>query len=241
MTFEPEATKTEASSQDRKRKSTELSVQRRDSDEGIPAERANRRRQVAVMFTQVPEEDIEKCTAMVKGLGGTVLDDVSQVSECTHLIVGKCSRTLKFLAGLASGAHIVSLDWLNESNKSRSFMPEKAYVPRDKQTKDFERLHAFNLESSATRAKEKRVFEGLQVLVTKSPAGKMAEKDVSTLVRIGGGEVVSKETSDCVMVSDRAQKCKPTTTVYNLEFVLLSILRQELASKDPACAPAGST
>ncbi len=127
---------------------------------------------------------------------------------------------------------------------------------QDKQTKDFERLHAFNLESSATRAKvalcalmagraqpayelprarsmqEKRVFEGLQVLVTKSPAGKMAEKDVSTLVQIGGGEVrssrcalhhgimhffgsqvVSKETPDCVMVSDRAQKCKPTTKV----------------------------
>jgi hypothetical protein len=86
---------------------------------------------------------------------------------------------------------------------------------QDKQTKDFERLHAFNLESSATRAKvalctlmagraqpayelprarsmqEKRVFEGLKVLVTKSPAGKMAEKDVSTLVRIGGGEVRS--------------------------------------------------
>jgi hypothetical protein len=121
----------------------------------------------------VPEEDIEKCTAMVKGLGGTVLDDVSQVglaqaTVCAALGFGvktrnrfrsapisslgsvpvrsnswcapsadsaqcsiACIRTAATLqAGLASGAHIVSLDWLNESNKSRSFMPEKAYVPR---------------------------------------------------------------------------------------------------------------
>ena len=81
-------------------------------------------------------------------------------------------------AGLASGACIVSLAWLIESNKSRSFMPEKAYTPavqpdasspivlrlgqtcegsisstQDKETKDFEKLYAFNLESSATRAK----------------------------------------------------------------------------------------
>jgi hypothetical protein len=47
--------------------------------------------------------------------------------------------------------------------------------------------------------------------------------------RLGEAQVDSRRASEVAL------------QVYNLEFVLLSILRQELASKDPACAPAGST
>lgn len=43
---------------------------------------------------------------------------VKDISKCTHLIADEAKRTIKFLCALSKGVHIVTSQWLLQSQKA---------------------------------------------------------------------------------------------------------------------------
>jgi BRCA1-associated RING domain protein 1 len=55
-----------------------------------------------------------------------ILKDVT--SECTHVVIGnECKRTVKVLKGILCGSWIVKSSWVQDSLKSRRWLPEEGY------------------------------------------------------------------------------------------------------------------
>ena len=79
-----------------------------------------------VMFTGLIDEDGQRS---VHDLGGEMVDSVYR---CTHLIMDKVRRTVKFLCCLSRGCLIVSSNWLSESALAGQFLPAEPYHQRQK-------------------------------------------------------------------------------------------------------------
>jgi PAX-interacting protein 1 len=55
----------------------------------------------------------------VHALGGELSDSVQKP---THLVAGRVTRTIKFLASMSVVKHIVTPEWLEESWRSQKFV-----------------------------------------------------------------------------------------------------------------------
>ncbi|KAJ3118588.1 hypothetical protein HDU96_000049 [Phlyctochytrium bullatum] len=75
-----------------------------------------------VLFTGLGEE----VQGRVEVLGG---EEVNSWEECTHLVTDRIRRTVKFLAALAAGKHIMSDKWLDQSEKENGFVACRRQYP----------------------------------------------------------------------------------------------------------------
>lgn len=59
---------------------------------------------------------------MIQELGGVYLESDHFISHCTHLVVGKSSRTEKYLAACASGKWILGKTYMEACRAEKMFV-----------------------------------------------------------------------------------------------------------------------
>jgi len=77
-----------------------------------------------VLFTGIKAADLPSLEEAVKKLGARV---IVNPLECTHIVVEKPLRTIKFLCGMSHTSHIIHRDWVEASRKACRFLPEDKY------------------------------------------------------------------------------------------------------------------
>lgn len=130
------------------------------------------------MFTGVIDEE---GTEIVKELGGTLVESISQ---CTHLVTDKVRRTVKFLCCLGQGCDIVSTDWLAHCRQERQFIPPKPFIIHDRPA---ERQYQFSLVESINKARESPLLKGWSVYMTDNI--KPCPMEMREIINSAGGEV----------------------------------------------------
>ncbi|KAG9018184.1 hypothetical protein FRB90_011933 [Tulasnella sp. 427] len=133
----------------------------------------------------ISQKDQEKLARM----GAKLTEDTT---KCTHLIAGKgILRTIKFIAAVANGVHIVTPDWLKASLKASLFVDPAPYLPKDAAG---EKKHGFKLKDALERAREEKVFKGHKFWITNSLFKDF--NDLKTVIQACGGDVTKEMVKD---------------------------------------------
>lgn len=213
----------------------------KDEESGAKSSKRRRKHAPHILFTGVTPT--QKDLQAIKKLGGLV---VESVKDATHLVTDKVHRTVKFLSALASGVHIISMQWIAESQKAKTFLEEDAFILKDEQA---EQKFNFSLRESLKRRTallddDKKIFTGYQFFIT--PNTKPGPADMKQILELCDAEVletmraVDRCASTCYIIScaEDWKMCKEQLTkhvdpsrFYLAEFVLSSIMNQEI-SKD---------
>ena len=118
-------------------------------------------------------------------LGGVV---TSNPRECTHMVTSRIARTIKFLSGISVCTYVVTPRWVEESGKAGIFRDEEGYILQDLGT---EQQFGLQLSISLTRAKSRKLLEGMVVYPT--PSVQPPPEDLGNIVGCAGGRVLSLE------------------------------------------------
>ncbi|KAF7296145.1 hypothetical protein MKEN_01429800 [Mycena kentingensis (nom. inval.)] len=161
-------------------------------------------------------------------------------TECTHLIAPSIVRTEKFLGALARRAWILSKDWALDSAAANKLLAEKDYILSDPAS---EEKWGFKLRDAMKRAQDVggEVFKGMTFYATRNV--KVDQQMLRTVIEAQGGKYNKTQSPTVRMMNSVPGRYLITcaddeqvwraiarhNTVYSLEFILLSALRQELA------------
>ena len=118
-------------------------------------------------------------------LGGVITD---RGRECSHLVTPRVTRTVKFLSGISVCTCVVTPRWVEECGKRRAFVSEEEFALRDT---DMEKLFGMEVATSLSRAKEKKLLEGVSVYST--PTVQPSFSDMREIVECAGGELITEE------------------------------------------------
>eukprot|EP01080_Neovahlkampfia_damariscottae_P001707 gene1707-476_t len=188
-----------------------------------------------VMFTGLADEkELKKYSKMVVKLGGTISEDLNEI---THLITDKVHRTKKFLCAL-NNCSIVSLKWLNDSNRKKEFLDEEKYILRDiKAEKQFNFDMLESLKKRKILENEKlKVFSNLNFYVSPNLPGP-PQQDMMEIITSAGGNILNtiptNSDVECLIISFEKEKKSVSKKyknrkVYGNEFVFSSIMQQEV-------------
>ncbi len=77
-------------------------------------------------------------------------------SDCTHIVLPRVTRTVKFLCGLSVCQYIVSPAWLESSASTGSFVTEEGYGLEDK---DAMELFGMDVATSLARARARKLLK----------------------------------------------------------------------------------
>ncbi|KAI9333760.1 mediator of DNA damage checkpoint protein 1-like protein [Zopfochytrium polystomum] len=195
------------------------------------------------MFTGIAET--ETYESIVFSLGG---ETVQTWSECTHLVTDKIRRTVKFLAALAAGKHIVSVKWLEQSKKSSVFVDVTDHLLKDKAA---EKVYGFSLKESLEKAKAQRLFAGVEVYAT--PSVKPPHADLAEMLIAAGSKLIKSVPAGgpanhphvaVIGCAEDEAACRKLQRagwrVLTNEFVLTGILRQEVGWDEHVLAFGGA-
>ncbi|XP_011495083.1 PREDICTED: uncharacterized protein LOC105360010 [Ceratosolen solmsi marchali] len=173
-------------------------------------------------------------TETVTKLGGYITEDPA---KCSILVTDKIRRTFKFLCSVARGIPIVSLKWLDDSNKSHYFLEWKNYILKDVATES--RLK-FKLMESLKKAENHKLFVGYTIIltpnITQPPISELKE-----MITFSGGKcllrtprnwqektVVITQADDIEHAKKIIKKAPISVTIHSKEFLLTGILKQEI-------------
>merc|ERR1712096_376315 len=162
-----------------------------------------------------------------------------EMRSVTHIVTSQARRTVKFLCGLAHAHTIVTEGWPASCATRKSlFVDPKNHFPKGTEALAFEKKWGFKLKKSLSRAREKKLFAGKTLFLSKSfsPGHSKAYKAMWT--EHGGGEVLTraprkfKENVVIVMDAEKDRSNIPKFTkkgfdVFNKELIVVGILRQE--------------
>jgi hypothetical protein len=198
-----------------------------------------------ILFTGFPEDTLKKYAKTVETLGGHVVADLKHVTECTHLVTDSAQRTVKFLAALNCVKHVVTSKWIEKCQKQHVFVDESPFMLRDHTA---ERKFDFHLENSLQSAAERKVFATVSFVITSNV--KPAREDLKTIVTTAGGQYLKtapKKVDHAVVIIACAEDLDQARTlhaqgyrVYTPEFVLSSVIRQEIDYEQNLLADIGS-
>ncbi|KAI9029296.1 BRCT domain-containing protein [Hyaloraphidium curvatum] len=200
--------------------------------ENVNPASARKGRQVAIAFTGIKPTDKE--AKGIRALGGTVVD---QMTEATHLLTTRVTRTEKFLMAVGGGLHILDRSWLDSSLQAGMFLDESLYPLRDP---DSERQHKYNLQESLRRARTTKLLQGRTVYMT--PNSKPEVETMRHIVEANGGKFVvltMRKARDVSTAGAIVLSCPEDSAyfpefvdqgveVYSTEYILSGVLRQEL-------------
>ncbi|XP_041365559.1 PAX-interacting protein 1-like [Gigantopelta aegis] len=193
-----------------------------------------------VLFTGFPYSVSKKLTAIVEDLGGLV---VTNPKECTHLVTQVIARTMKFFVAINVCKFIVTKTWLEESLLQHRFLDEEKYFLNDEKG---ETELGCRLSESVRKARSNPLFKGLTFHIT--PGVIPPVVDIRNIVESAGGQVVQRRPSAKTIAAQVDDKGHPTfiiitcvkdvflcrdlvakrIAVYNPEFVLTGVIRQEV-------------
>ncbi|KAG5518424.1 hypothetical protein PMAC_002818 [Pneumocystis sp. 'macacae'] len=192
-----------------------------------------------------------------KALFALGIATVQDPKNCTHLITSRIQRTQKFLSALAYAPKVLSINWIKMCIKEKKIIDESNYFLFDPQS---EMKYNFKLVESLKRASENKhsLFKGYLFQISPGAVSNYNNgiDTVKQIIEANGGVCVSTTSRRneieyegflVVLISnnlnDRAsknfiEKCKKTNQVpliYNMEWVLTTVLRQELKFTDENC------
>lgn len=116
-------------------------------------------------------------------LGGVVTE---LAHECTHMVTPRIARTIKFLSGISVCNYVVNPKWVEESGKQGAFLPEQNFSLRDP---DAEQLFGMELVTSLSRAKGRKLLDGVYVYAT--PSVQPPPSALREIVTCAGGELMT--------------------------------------------------
>ncbi|XP_032675813.1 mediator of DNA damage checkpoint protein 1-like [Odontomachus brunneus] len=184
-----------------------------------------------ILFTGITEDTYDN---VIKTLGGT---RVETPKLCTVLVTDKVRRTYKFLCALAKGIPIVSINWLSDSESAAQFLDWEGYILKDRVA---EAKFGFRLRKSLDKAKEKGLLVGYTIVLTPNIEQPPTKELKDMITSCGGKALLSPPTTwpEKAVIISRAEdlpnakkylaKAPKTVTVHTTEFILISILRQEV-------------
>ncbi len=79
-----------------------------------------------------------------------------QGSDCTHIVLPRVTRTVKFLCGISVCRYIVSPAWVDSCRRVGRFVEEEPFQLMDE---DAEEVFGMNVATSLTRARTKKLLQ----------------------------------------------------------------------------------
>lgn len=178
---------------------------------------------------------------------------VQDVKDCTHLVTSRIQRTQKFLSALSYAPKILSVDWIKTCLKEGKIVDENNYFLVDPES---EQKYSFKLSESLDRARKNKhsLFKGYLFQI--SPAAVSNYNDgintIKQIIEANGGlcmpaisrknpieygfsPILISNISDTRILKHFIKKRKEAgevPLVYNMEWVLTTVLRQELSFTD---------
>uniref|UniRef100_A0A1B0A1N5 Mediator of DNA damage checkpoint protein 1 n=1 Tax=Glossina pallidipes TaxID=7398 RepID=A0A1B0A1N5_GLOPL len=146
----------------------------------IPSTSALSKRCLQISTTMVDKNLLKELIRNSKGQW-TLADDPLN-SEL--LIMDKGVRTYKFLLAMAKGIPIVTTQWIQQVNETRSLKPFKNYFFSDPV---FEKKYKFSLADSLNMTKKNSLFAGYGFFVTSNV--KPQPREMETIIECAGGHV----------------------------------------------------
>ncbi|CAF4800475.1 unnamed protein product [Pieris macdunnoughi] len=196
-----------------------------------------------VLFSNVTPVQQARLAASVRQLGGLV---VTSASEATHLVMEKLVRTCKLVSCLITVKHLLTTEWVTESQRLNKFADEAKYALRDE---DFNKAFKCDVDEVLLSGEQrKKIFEGITFFLT--PCVKPAKASLTEMIELCGGRVEKNRRSyisiqeihnqrpysylvltvpnDLHLVYYLLQTEKTLNVVCSTEVVLSAIMRQKL-------------
>ncbi|ORY62030.1 BRCT domain-containing protein [Neocallimastix californiae] len=154
----------------------------------------------------------------IKSLGGNFVNNINQ---CTHLLTKKIAKTEKFIIGISICKYIINYQWLNSSYYAGRMLDESQFPLIDKL---IEKEFSFSLKKTLNSSKHKKILENRGFIITPNvyPEGTLLNS-----LKVTDFIISSPQDKDLwSFYSSKGFK------VYNADFVLFGILRQELPIKN---------
>ncbi|XP_074660001.1 PAX-interacting protein 1-like [Tubulanus polymorphus] len=196
--------------------------------------------QPLILMTGINKTLLSDLVEKVEKLGGSITNK----AKCpTHLVANELVRTCKFLTAISVVRHIVNTEWIEKSAEKGEFIDEVPFTLRDDKA---EAMYSIDIPESLRRARMRPLFKDMTFYITPSTdPGKPLIRDI---VISAGGTVVNRRPSVRAIAMQRTPRGFPAfivigcdndrqllidmfhrrLPVYNAEFVLTGVLRQEL-------------
>jgi hypothetical protein len=113
------------------------------------------------------------------------------------LVADRVRRTVKLLAAVASGRPVVSLEYIQRSEKEAKLLDPWDFLVTDREA---EEKFQFRLSDSIRAAQKHRIFDQMKFYLDANV--KPARSDMAAIIKAAGGTVVSKRSSETVVVAD---------------------------------------
>ncbi|XP_039752562.1 PAX-interacting protein 1 isoform X2 [Pararge aegeria] len=196
-----------------------------------------------VLFSAMPPQEQNRLAAIVRQLGGLV---VTSAAEATHLVMEKLVRTCKLVSCLVTVKHLLSPEWILESQRANKFADEAKHGLRGEA---FNKTFKCDVDEVLLCGEQrKKLFEGITFYLT--PCVKPSKSSLTEMIELCGGKVEKNRRSyvsiqelhsqkpysylvltvpnDLHLVYYLLQSEKTLNVVCNTEVVLSAILRQRL-------------
>ncbi|XP_064405411.1 PAX-interacting protein 1-like isoform X4 [Halichondria panicea] len=194
-----------------------------------------------VLVTGISQSVAKTLKNSVVQLGGQVTE---RGSDCTHIVLPRVTRTVKFLCGISMCQYIVTPAWIESSASTGGFVREEDYRLEDK---DAMELFGMTVSTSLARARARKLLKGVVFHSTQSV--QPPHTPLKSIIECAGGELLNlselrsrfgrrlERASAALMIISTPEDlaaglCSEFLTlglsVYNAELVLTGILRQEL-------------
>ncbi|XP_049699175.2 PAX-interacting protein 1 isoform X1 [Helicoverpa armigera] len=196
-----------------------------------------------VAFSALTPHAHHKLAAIVRQLGGLV---VSSAAEATHLVMDKLVRTCKLISSLVTVKHLLTPEWILESQRLNKFADEAKHGLRDEA---FNKMFKCDIsEVLLCGEMRKKLFEGVTFFLT--PCVKPSRGALTEMIELCGGKVEKNRRSyvsiqemhnqknysylvltvpnDLHLVYYLLQSEKTLNVVCSTEVVLSAIMRQKL-------------
>ncbi|XP_052739023.1 PAX-interacting protein 1 [Bicyclus anynana] len=196
-----------------------------------------------VLFSAIPLPEQNRLAAIVRQLGGLI---VTSAAEATHLVMEKLVRTCKLVSCLVTVKHLLTPDWILESQRANKFADEAKHGLR---CEAFNKTYQCDVDEVLLCGEQrKKLFEGITFYLT--PCVKPSRSGLTEMIELCGGKVEKNRRSyvsiqemhnqkafsylvitvpnDLHLVYYLLQAEKTLNVVCSTEVVMTAILRQKL-------------
>lgn len=196
-----------------------------------------------VLFSAIPVSEQNRLGNIVRQLGGLV---VATPKEATHLIMDKLVRTSKFVSCLVVVKHLLTPEWILESQRLNKFADEAKFGLRDDR---FNKMFNCDISEVLLCGEQRRkLLEGVTFFLT--PCVKPSKAALVEMIELCGGKIeknrrsfisiqeihnqrpysylVLTVPSDLHLVYYLLQSEKTLNVVCSTEVVMSAIMRQRL-------------
>ena len=132
-----------------------------------------------VLMSGLDNSERKEMSEIVERLGGKVTEIPG---DCSDLVMSKLSRTNNFLLCLPTVQHILSLQWLRDSQTENKFLAEDSFALEDP---EMESRFNFSLSRTLSRTSRDKLFAGKVFYLTPSVLPSM--QVLSAIIEASGG------------------------------------------------------